>query len=44
MKYNPVAWIILGVLDESNIKKEDMKAYQYIDDSIKEVEFEILEG
>ncbi|NVM03196.1 MAG: M67 family metallopeptidase [Candidatus Helarchaeota archaeon] len=43
MEYNPVAWIILGVLDETNIKKEDMRAFQYFNDSIKEVKIEILE-
>ncbi len=42
MEYNPVAWIILGVLDETNIKKEDMRAYQYWENSIKEVKIEIM--
>lgn len=43
MIYNPVIWLILGVLDKSNIRKEDMRAYQYINDSIKKVEIVILE-
>ncbi len=52
MRYNPEVWVILGVLmrnpDESieetraNIKKEDIKAYQLVDESLNEVKLEII--
>lgn len=44
MKYNPVVWVILGILDIKNVKNEDMKAFQYWNDSINEVNIEVLEG
>ena len=42
MQYNPVAWIILGIIDISNVKIEDMKAYQYFQESVKQVKIKIL--
>jgi len=43
MRYNPVVWIILGILDLSNVKIEDMKAFQFREYSEKEVQLEILD-
>ena len=43
MEYNPVAWIILGITDFSNVNKEDMKAFQYFKESIRRVKIKILD-
>jgi len=37
MKHNPVAWVILGILDINNVKLEDIRAFQYWNNSVKEV-------
>lgn len=44
MIYNPVVWIILGAFEKSFIKKENMKAYQYVNDSIQEVKLKIIDN